>query len=286
MTTIKRKQEAAKAAAGLVSSAHLLANQPPNPGPHVEPNNTDAPHGGSAAPSKPEAAPLAVQLSKKVQGSLLRFVTRFSPGKKSGHTPSQHGNTAGDAAGTGDDNGRHADAVARSAPVSAGQHAEEVMAAATAAAATLMKGAPSATTMADPSSEMLHAEEFGELDDPAGWAQYLVTPGYVQSCWEACGEGRWEAEQKAMANLTAEVISVDHVMDPGKRVAGESTKAALIVCNEAGQVIAFYGTSSTSLRELAGELKLIQKRHKDRGVKVWREHISWGRIILPVTSMV
>jgi hypothetical protein len=111
---------------------------------------------------------------------------------------------------------------------------------------------------------------FGDWADPKGWFGQRVTGQYFCACWlqYALQTGRWELQADAMASITSNIISLDHVMEPAKRVNGCS-KALLLVCDKMGRVMAFFGTSTTGLQELEPELKLIyEERYKANDLQV------------------
>ena len=81
--------------------------------------------------------------------------------------------------------------------------------------------------------------------------------------------GRGTLNKDMMASLGATIVSVDHVFKnmntragggrPGGGTVSTGT-GALLVCNEKGQVIAFYGGVSSSLAEVSDHLKAIAAR--------------------------
>lgn len=54
-------------------------------------------------------------------------------------------------------------------------------------------------------------------------------------------------------------VSLDHVVDPGKRIQGD-TKAMLVACGSSGNVLDWWCTTSTSLHEVAEDLQQLDKQ--------------------------
>jgi hypothetical protein len=105
---------------------------------------------------------------------------------------------------------------------------------------------------------------------PDGWFGQEVTGQYFCEVWlrYALQNLRWELQDDVMAAITSDIVSLDHVMEPAKRVNGCS-KALLLVCDKMRRVMAFFGTSTTGLRELEPELRLIhQDRYQANGLTV------------------
>jgi len=135
---------------------------------------------------------------------------------------------------------------------------------------------PSNTGQQAPSSSEQQPVAFNEWSDKNGWIGLDVTGQYMCECWlaYAIASKRWQLQDDLMASITSDMISLDHVMEPAKRVSGCS-KALLLVCSKLGEVMFFRGTSTTGLAELVPELTLMrQERYDISGEEVRMSSLS------------
>lgn len=82
----------------------------------------------------------------------------------------------------------------------------------------------------------------------------------VSDVYLALGRQRWALQRSMQLLQQAEgFVSLDHVMEVAKRVKGDS-KAMLIVCGAAGNVLDWWFVTSTSLTEVLDDLRMLNER--------------------------
>jgi hypothetical protein len=124
----------------------------------------------------------------------------------------------------------------------------------------------------DPLTAALEADpSLGQLRgpwDPLGYGYRKLEPKYAVEVYQQIREQRWRLQRAMLMHEQAHgFISFDHVMETAKRIKG-TDKAMLIACGASGNVLEWWTTTSTSLAEVAEDLKQLSSRQKDAVVVV------------------
>jgi hypothetical protein len=95
-----------------------------------------------------------------------------------------------------------------------------------------------------------------------GFGFVPLNPQFAAEVYQLLGEPRWQLQRAMLLLEQAEgFISLDHVIETAKRVKSSDT-AMLIAVGASGNVLGWWFTSSTSLAEVADDLKQLNDRQQ------------------------
>ena len=109
-------------------------------------------------------------------------------------------------------------------------------------------------------------------EDPSAISLPRPQAPAIRKLYVLHGKERMLLQDRLVASITAEVISLDHVNHPAKFVTAQGSRPfrwLLVVCNERGKIMAYWGTESAGISEVKHLLQRVHDRHSKLGVKVW-----------------